>query len=202
MGSARRQHVLAWAGAIEPTQLPVAAVLHLAPVARELDWRPPAWQGFVGLTPQGLARRWASLGGELSSCAPTPGAAALATGVDALVVSRLERESCAQMIELARASGALVAITAGHASTEILLGSGGERREVPVEQVDAPADDLGAGDVYASTLFVTLAQGASVDDAAELAGDAAALRMLGVGAQAVAGRAEIEALRARRAAPR
>lgn len=57
-GSDRSQGLLAWAG---PMKEPIAVdtgILHLAPVARET---PTSWEGhaeFVGLTPQGLVRRW------------------------------------------------------------------------------------------------------------------------------------------------
>ena len=52
------QRLLAWAGPIEGELALDTAILHLAPVARE---SPAAWPGtvdFVGLTPQGLVRRW------------------------------------------------------------------------------------------------------------------------------------------------
>jgi hypothetical protein len=57
-GAARTQRMIAWAGPIaEPFELDTA-ILHLAPVARET---PVSWGGsadFVGITPQGLIRRW------------------------------------------------------------------------------------------------------------------------------------------------
>ncbi len=57
-GTRRLQRLLAWAGPIvEPLTLDTG-ILHLAPVARET---PTSWRGqarFVGLTPQGLVRRW------------------------------------------------------------------------------------------------------------------------------------------------
>ena len=56
-GGQRHQRVLAWAGPM-PGPIEVdTRILHFAPVARET---PAAWHGradFVGLTPQGLARR-------------------------------------------------------------------------------------------------------------------------------------------------
>jgi hypothetical protein len=58
MGASRTQRLLAWAGPIvEPIVLDTA-ILHIAPVARET---PVSWDGqadFVGVTPQGLVRRW------------------------------------------------------------------------------------------------------------------------------------------------
>ena len=57
-GGQRRQRVLAWAGPIAGPIEVDTRILHFAPVARET---PAAWRGhagFVGLTPQGLARTW------------------------------------------------------------------------------------------------------------------------------------------------
>ena len=191
-GSGRRQRMLAWAGPIEETRLPLAAILHLAPIAAELPGRPAGRWRFVGLTPQGLARCWSAPGEEVAPCEPGPSQAALAERCDALVLSDQERTVCAGMIEHARAGGAIVAVTAGPGPNEILLPGGGAL-ELAVERVDRLTDDLGAGDVYASAFFVALAEGAAPLQAARLANAAAALRMLGDGPGAIAGRAAIEA---------
>jgi sugar/nucleoside kinase (ribokinase family) len=63
---------------------------------------------------------------------------------------------------------------------------------VPVPPLGAPpAEDLGAGDVYAAALFVSLAQGSAPEDAARFANAAAAVRMLGRGSDAVGDRAAV-----------
>jgi pfkB family carbohydrate kinase len=58
-GTHRSQRLLAWAGPIaEAATVVDTRILHFAPVARETQ---AAWRGhadFVGLTPQGLVRRW------------------------------------------------------------------------------------------------------------------------------------------------
>jgi hypothetical protein len=69
-GATRRQTVQAWAGPMTAPALQTG-ILHLAPIARELDGRGQAQADFVGLTPQGLLRRWGG-DGEIS-LAPTPG---------------------------------------------------------------------------------------------------------------------------------
>lgn len=193
-GTARRQRILAWAGPIATGDLPPGAILHLAPVAAELAGTPPARSGreLVGLTPQGLARRWAALGDVVGS--QTPGAAGLALAriCDALVLSEQERSACQTLIDGARASGATVAVTAGPGATEILLPAGGPL-ELSLEAIEDPTDDLGAGDVYAATFFTMLAAGLPAIEAGRLAGAAAALRMLGPGPGAIARRPEIEA---------
>ena len=58
-GTHRTQRLLAWAGPIAEAVTAVdTQILHFAPVARET---PAVWRGhadFVGLTPQGLVRKW------------------------------------------------------------------------------------------------------------------------------------------------
>jgi pfkB family carbohydrate kinase len=58
-GTHRTQRLLAWAGPIAEAVTAVdTQILHFAPVARET---PAVWSGhadFVGLTPQGLVRKW------------------------------------------------------------------------------------------------------------------------------------------------
>ena len=212
-GPARRQRVLAWAGPIAGDVLVETAVLHLAPVARET---PSRWRGkasFVGLTPQGLVRQWSDGDGEISLPAPatvsgqaperppvgsgrqgTRAAEALdlAARCDAIVLSQQERASCAGLIATARRSGAVVAVTAGPGPNTILLPEGGVL-EPPVEPVEDPCDDLGAGDVFAAAFFVALAEGEPPRDAAALANAAAAVRIHGAGPDAIGGRAAIEA---------
>ncbi|HEX4435278.1 MAG TPA: hypothetical protein VH061_00640 [Solirubrobacteraceae bacterium] len=191
-GAARRQRILAWAGSIEMSDLPAGAILHLAPVAAELAGPPPAGRELVGLTPQGLVRHWPALGAEVRSRTPGPAALALAEACDAVILSEQERSACETLIDRARIAGATVAITAGPGATEILLPAGGPL-ELSLESIEDPADDLGAGDVYAAAFFTALAGGLAAMEAGRLAGAAAALRMLGPGPGAIAHRPEIEA---------
>jgi sugar/nucleoside kinase (ribokinase family) len=190
-GSERTQRMLAWAGPIERMEVPDSAIVHLAPVAAELGWCPPGDGAFVGLTAQGLVRGWSGPGAEVLPSAPRPEHMAIARGCDALVISDGEREICEAMLAAARSQGAIVAVTAGPASSEILLADG-QALDIAVLPIDRPADDLGAGDVYASALFVALAAGEQPRAAGEMANAAAAIRMLGVGPDAIAGREAIE----------
>jgi sugar/nucleoside kinase (ribokinase family) len=191
-GAARRQHAIAWAGPIRADSLAPASILHLAPVAAELEALPPGDWGFVGLTPQGLARGWETTGAEVLPREPAAGALALFDRSDAVVLSREERAWCEQGIQRARRRDALVAVTAGRSET-LLLAPGGEELALETAPVVQEADDLGAGDVYAATLFVALSEGAAPRAAALLAGAAAALRLKGRGAAAIAGREAVEA---------
>ncbi len=195
-GSTRRQHMLAWAGPVDLDALPSTGILHLAPVAAELhgtvrgDWE------FVGITPQGMTRRWEDMGGLIGSSECDPALLTLAGRCDALVLSELERRNCTSLLERALAGGATAAVTAGPGTTEILLPNGGSL-DVAVDPVERPADDLGAGDVYAAAFFTRLATGAGAREAARTASAAAALRMSGIGPAAIAGAETIERYAAR-----
>jgi 1D-myo-inositol 3-kinase len=217
-GAARVQRLLAWAGPLGDDVVVETSILHLAPVARET---PARWRGradFVGLTPQGLVRRWAGREGEISLRAPAqiavgtpqpagtpPGgggsgeadtgaedALDLAGRCDAVVLSDYERESCAQLIAAASRAGAVVAITSGSGPNAILVPDG-TVLESPVPAVEQARDDLGAGDVFAAAFFVALAERASPGSAAEFANAAAAVRVQGAGVDAIGDRSAIEA---------
>jgi sugar/nucleoside kinase (ribokinase family) len=210
-GEGRRQRVLAWAGPLAQDLDLESAILHLAPVARETPTRWSGRAGFVGLTPQGLARQWSGEDGEMSlgsrgagtAAAPqeegsTPGrgvadALGLATACDAIVVSREERGACADLIAAGSRAGAIVAMTAGPDPATILLPDGSSLQS-PVPPIERPGGDLGAGDVFAAALFVMLADRSPPAPAAAFASAAAAVRMRGSGPHAVGGRQAIEEL--------
>lgn len=189
-GAGRTQRVLAWAGAMDASPTLDGGILHLAPIAREC---PSGWQGrceLVGLTPQGLAREWSAGDGRISLGAPGTLAEQLARGCQAIVVSEHERASCSALIAAAGRAGALVAITDGPAPTRILLADG-RVLELAVAPVAVPGDDLGAGDVFAAAFFIALAERRDPLDAAAFANAAAAVRMLGAGAEAIGDSAAI-----------
>jgi sugar/nucleoside kinase (ribokinase family) len=73
-----------------------------------------------------------------------------------------------------------------------MLLADGRTLQTPVVALEAPVEDLGAGDVYAAALFVALAEGREPYDAAAFAGAAAAVRMMGRGVGAIGDRAAIE----------
>jgi sugar/nucleoside kinase (ribokinase family) len=184
-GHARRQRLLTWAGPIAPPRELDTAILHLAPIARET---PASWSGradFVGLTPQGLVRTWDARGeiarGELDG-------ALLPARCDAAVLSANERESCAGL--LARAEIPIVAITAGAEPTTLHV-RGAAPLRVATAPVAGPRDDLGAGDVFGAAFFVALYEGLEPAEAAAFASAAAALRVAGLGPDAIGDRAAI-----------
>ena len=193
-GGLRKQRVLAWAGAIDCAERQLdTQILHLAPVARETPARPRGRWQLLGLTAQGLVRHWEQglSAAPIRLGAPDPDQVKLAARCDALVLSEAEREACAPLIEAARAGDAAVVITAAGASKTLLEPGGRELRLRPVP-VAALRDDIGAGDVFAAAFFVSLAERRSVLEAARFASAAAALRLEGDGAGAIATRAQIE----------
>lgn len=186
-GSSRRQRLRAWAGPIaaQDVRAAGASILHLAPVARET---PRCWEGearFVGITPQGLLRRW-SPGGEIELVAIED--SELPAGIDALVISEGERSCCSALLDRAP----LFAITAGEGPTEVRLQDGSMRRVAPAPVPPRSAhDDLGAGDVFAAAFFVALHEGRGPLDAAAFGNAAAAVRIAGEGPDAIGDREAI-----------
>ncbi len=218
-GAQRSQRLLAWAGPIvEPLTLDTR-ILHLAPVARET---PTTWQGhshFVGLTPQGLVRRW-ERGEQLPlvqlDAGSLLGDVPLATGAheallgdispvdldpqtlperfSAAVISEDECESCHALFTVARRGGAYVAVTAGSRPATVHLPTpiAGSVLQTDVPRFVEARDDLGAGDVFAAAFFVALYEGRGPLDAATFGNAAAALRIAGVGPGTIGARTQIE----------
>jgi 1D-myo-inositol 3-kinase len=190
-GTARRQRIVSWAGAIDDLPHIDSSILHIAPVARET---PGAWAGhadFVGLTPQGLVRAWAHEGAEVQLC-DARAAAVAPPRWDALVISERERDGCAALLSQTASAHAIAVITAAGEATELLEPHAAPQRIDVVPQAHV-ADDLGAGDVWAAAFFVALSERRTARDAVLFAHAAAALRLQGRGPRAIADRAAIEA---------
>ncbi|MFI5005627.1 MAG: PfkB family carbohydrate kinase [Solirubrobacterales bacterium] len=188
-GHARRQRLLAWAGPIQGSIEVDAAILHLAPVARETPGSFRGRAGFVGLTPQGLVREW-NTKGEIALVPLPP--QLLPERCEAIVLSTTERESCAELVSRARAGRAILAVTAGARPTAIQLPNGA-LLHVPPLPIEEPADDIGAGDVFAAAFFAALREGRPPAAAAAFANAAAAVRIAGTGPGAIGDRRAIEA---------
>ncbi len=189
-GLARSQTVLAWAGEIGEEVAIDTSILHLAPVARETPRRWRGAAGFVGLTPQGLVRKWDGPGHQLRPSPPERDR--VPDGCEAMVLSETERASCEELIGRFAPDGAVVAVTAGASATTLLL-SGDQTITVEVPPLEGPGDDMGAGDVFAAAFFIALVEGRAAVGAAQFANAAAAVRMGGSGAQAIGDRTAIEA---------
>lgn len=193
-GARREQRVLAWAGGIGEQIEINSDILHLAPIARET---PTSWHGscsLLALTPQGLARAWDERSGAdalLRLRAPGAEQVELAARCDALVLSEVERDSCAALIAAAARAGSPVVITAGGANGT-LLAPGEQELRLEAAPVRVVRDDIGAGDVFAAAFFIALHEGSGAHHAALFASAAAAVRIEGVGAGAIPTRTDIE----------
>jgi sugar/nucleoside kinase (ribokinase family) len=188
-GAVRVQSVLAWAGPIVDPPRVDTEILHLAPVARET---PSCWCGsatFLGITPQGLVRDWRS--GKVK--AVPLDAALLPSRFDAAVISEHERPCCELLFAAAEERGACVAVTAGARPASVHMSSGEALRAAIPPAVEV-RDDLGAGDVFAATFFVALAEGREPLAAAAFANAAAAVRIAALGPNAIGTRAQVQAL--------
>lgn len=189
-GASRVQSVLAWAGPIADAPPVDTEILHLAPIARETPSRRRGNATFVGVTPQGLVRDWT--GGEVATVELD--AALLPSRFDAAVISEHERRYCRGLFAAAQACGACVAVTAG-ARPATVYSHGVQPHSATPHTVEV-RDDLGAGDVFAAALFVALAEGREPPAAAAFANAAAALRIAGVGPDAIGTRERVQALAA------
>jgi hypothetical protein len=212
-GSKRTQSLLAWAGPIEEQLTVDTTILHLAPVARET---PSTWEGradFVGVTPQGLVRRWheedgtplirldtSSLLGDIPLVAPANEALAwdisagaldadmLPERFDAAVIAEHECPHCHALFKAARRHGASIAVTAASRPTTVHLPGGDSVAQTPFPPVAVVRDEIGAGDVFAAAFFVALAEGSAPLEAATFANMAASTRISGDGPGAIARR--------------
>jgi pfkB family carbohydrate kinase len=195
-GAARRQRILSWAGPIpRAASAPATRILHLAPVARELSGDCGLAAPFIGITPQGLVRRWERLGAEVRSTPLT--ASDLPARFDAAVISETERASCEALLRAqVDLPAPVVAITAGPRPTAVRVDAS-TTELVPPPTIGLARDDLGAGDVFAAAFFVALARGRHPTSAAAFGNAAAAVRIEGIGPSAVGDAAAIESALAR-----
>jgi sugar/nucleoside kinase (ribokinase family) len=152
----RVQTMHSWAGRIDlsgvPPQWRSAHIVHLAPVAQEIDPRQVGRlsPSFFGATPQGWMRHWSAerLGNVTLGQLRLPNE--LLGRIDALVLSSEEQALARDAIDAVTRRG-LVAITRGPQGAVII--DRGRSIDVPAIAVRA-IDDTGAGDVFAATLFV------------------------------------------------
>jgi hypothetical protein len=220
-GDHRTQWVTAVAApVVVPPRLPDVRVLHIAPVAAELDLAAVvaaapgrvhagragtaapapvpapdapmdgasgAGAALVGLTPQGLLRRWGTDGKV--GLAPLDVGFEVARDVDVVVVSDDEAPYVEGLATVVQRHGGLVVVTRGSQGCRVL--TAGEPQVVPALPVVEAVDRTGAGDVFAAALFVALAEGGTVVDAIHFAMAAASCSIEGVGATAVADRPTI-----------
>lgn len=190
----RTQTIHSWAGRIDLTGIPAhwrsAEIIHIAPVAQEVDPRQAGRLSteFLGLTPQGWMRHWPPSHTGSVTLGPLRLPTDVLSRVDAMVLNAEEQSQARDEID-AVASRGLVAITRGQQPAQIF--DRGRLIEVPSLPTRA-IDDTGAGDVFAAILFVMRARHESTSAAGRMAAATAGMRVQGPGPDAVPTREAVE----------
>jgi sugar/nucleoside kinase (ribokinase family) len=179
----REQTVPKWAGPIDLRGLPPhwrnAKVLHLGPIAQEIDMKQTGGltPGFLGVTPQGWMREWNNPTNrvKLNHLRIIP---ELIGRIDGVIVSEEEISLSRDTVDHVGARR-LAVITRGEWGARVMFG--GQHQELPGYKVDAK-DLTGAGDVFAASFFIKATdRTVSAVNAARFANAVAALSLRGVG---------------------
>jgi hypothetical protein len=148
-----------------------APIVHLGPVAREVDPELASSfpDSFVGLTPQGWLRQWDERG-RVSRCDWRQMGSALQSA-SAAVLSIEDVRGDELLVEQMAAAVPLLVVTEGPEGARVY--AGGELRRYRPPKV-AEVDTTGAGDIFAASFFVGLSRTGDPGAAAELANEIAA----------------------------
>lgn len=192
----REQELHGWAGEIDLSGVPPmwrsAEVIHLAPVAQEIDYRTTGRLSgrLLACTPQGWMRSWNQKLPSPVRRTPLRLPNDLLARIDAMVVSSNEYVIGREAVE-AVGHRALAVVTLGaQGATLIDRGQVSDLAPFPSKLVDA----TGAGDVFAATLFYMRSQREGVAMSARYAAAASALSTGTRGPLAVPDRQAIEDL--------
>ncbi len=156
-GDGRRQILRHQAAHISFESVPEAwrhaAILHLGPVAREVDaeWPEHFSASLLGLTPQGWMRTWDGDGRVRAG--GWESAEALLPRAGAVVVSREDAGGDEELLEAMAHQTRVLAVT--EAAAGAVLYWNGDRRRFRAPEV-REVDATGAGDVFAAAFFVRL----------------------------------------------
>jgi sugar/nucleoside kinase (ribokinase family) len=193
----RTQQITRWAGPIDLRGLPpswhTARVIHLGPIAQEIDVRQATGLNpqFLGTTPQGWMRDWPrSTGGRVQPIhlrLPSE----LVSQLDGIVVNDEEFGFSRDMVEA----------VGKHGYGVVTLGENGAKAFTPKGVITEPAfhvpvvDLTGAGDVFSASFFYRIAEPSiTPNQALRFAHAAAGLSLGGVGANHIPTRPEIRRL--------
>ena len=132
-----------------------ASIVHLAPVAQEVDALLPAALGpaLTGITPQGWLRAW-GVDGLVHPCAWSQSEAALPNAT-ATVLGLEDVGGDEELIERMAQRAPLMVVTEGAAGCRVFWH--GDVRRFRPPQV-AEVDATGAGDIFATAFFIRLLQ--------------------------------------------
>jgi sugar/nucleoside kinase (ribokinase family) len=192
----REQELHGWAGEIDLSGVPPAwrsaEVIHLAPIAQEIDYRTTSRLSgkLLGCTPQGWMRRWDEqrLGRVLPAPLRLP--TDLLARIDAMVVSTDEYANAREAVESVGRRALAVVTRGSQGATMIDRGTVSELAPYVRKHVDS----TGAGDVFAAALFVMRGRGEGIAISARYAAAAAALSVEGQGLSAIPSLEQIEDL--------
>jgi sugar/nucleoside kinase (ribokinase family) len=166
-----------------------ASIIHMGPVAQELDSELPKdlSPSLLGITPQGWMRTWND-DGYIVPCR-WQNAEALLPQAGAVVISREDVGGDEEWIEAIAHQTHILAVTEAEAGA-VLYWNGDRRRfRAPeVEEVDA----TGAGDIFASAFFIRLHQTRDPWEAARFATQLSARSVTRMGLEGIPTQHEID----------
>jgi hypothetical protein len=199
----RTQYIRAQAGPLPAAAIPTnwlrAPIIHLAPLAREVDPGLAATLSgaFVGLTPQGWLRRWGADGRVHQTVEAWTEAEDVLPHASATVLSLVDIADDWAVAERWAKHAAVLVITEGRAGCTVFVrGKGARQFRAPiVEEVDP----TGAGDVFAAAFFVHYYETDDPWASAAFANQVAALSVTRPGLAGVPGRDEMSYCRTRAA---
>lgn len=197
--SGRRQILHHQANIISLNDIPQvwrkAPIIHLAPIAQELDADLPKQfsTSLLGITPQGWMRTWDESGQVTATAWENSEQALRYAGAVVLSVEDINRDlpagGCAEFVEEMTHDTRILCLTEGEEGC-VLYWNGDRRRFRPtmVEEVDA----TGAGDIFAAAFFVRLHSTRDPWEAARFATQLAARSVTRVGLKGIPTSQEIE----------
>jgi len=189
----RQQFLLNVADAIQPEDIPTAwraaPIVHLGPLARELDARfaklfPSA---LVGVTPQGWLRQWDAT--KRVRMRPWEEAQDILPHVDVLVLSEEDLDGNAELMDDYIRSTRIAVITQGSQGCNVF--ANGTSKHVP----GFPArevDPTGAGDVFAGAFLIRLSETNDPFEAARFANATASFCVEAHGVTGIPTRIQVE----------
>jgi len=166
-----------------------AAIIHLAPIARELD--PSLAEklsgSLIGITPQGWMRAWDE-NGKVTACAWENNEQAL-RHAGAVVMSVEDVNRDLELVEEMAHYTRILCLTEGEAGA--VLHWNGDRRRFRPPAMDE-VDGTGAGDIFAAAFFVRLYHTRDPWEAARFANQLAARSVTRIGLYGIPTSQEIE----------